>query len=82
MQANESRIGNLLTDMKRLLRKFLGKFVQTKVIKGSDDLRSVSYNNRDNQHPDNNIAVGSRTREFIAEQHDEIDPQLEANFYK
>ena len=41
-QADESSIGLLLTEMNRLLRKFLAKFVKMAIIKEhSDDDKSV-----------------------------------------
>ena len=79
-QADASMVGYLHTEMVRLLRKFLGKFVKTSVITASKDITKVDYTNPDNQHPDNNLAVGMAARSYLSENPD-IPPETVKSFF-
>lgn len=50
-----------------LLRKFMGKFVKTRAITTSKDITEVDFINPDNQHPDDMLAVGMKTRTYLAD---------------
>lgn len=79
-QADGSKIGFLVPEMDRLLRKFLGKFVQLLHIRGKN-LREVEYHERQKQHDDEMLAVGMEARAFISE-NDELTPAELGNFFK
>lgn len=81
LQAGESMIGYLHTEMVRLLRKLLGRFVQTKVITSEKDITKVQYQMRANQHDDTIIAIGWRAREYIGE-NEEIAPEIVSKFFR
>ena len=66
LQADESRIGSLIPEMNRLLRKFLGKFVRVAVIKSCADLTKVDTC-LENQLGDDHLAVGLQACTLLAE---------------
>ena len=78
-QAAESMIGYLHTEMIRLLRKFMGKFVKTRVITTSKDITEVDFSYPDNQHPDDMLAVGMKTRTYLADSPD-LTPETVKSF--
>ncbi|XP_048237948.1 uncharacterized protein LOC125372340 [Haliotis rufescens] len=55
----------MYTEMHKLLRKYLAKFVKIDIIK-THPLTEVPFTEKDNQLPDSIMAVGIRTREFIS----------------
>lgn len=73
-------IGHLDAEMTRLLRKLLGRFVQTKVILAQPDLTKVPYPNRESQLDDDILAVGWRAREYV--RNNEVGPEDTANFFR
>ena len=77
-QADESRIGYLQNEMKILLRKFMGKFVWSKVIQ---EPTSVSFNNSHNQLQDNIIAIGPATLALIIYNEEDISPSSLQRFF-
>lgn len=60
-------IGYLHGEMNRLLRLFLAKFVSTSVIRASSDITTVDFRTADNQLSDNYLAVGMKTRTYLAD---------------
>ncbi|XP_053391137.1 uncharacterized protein LOC128553963 [Mercenaria mercenaria] len=64
-QGGESMIGYLHTEMTRLLRKLMGRFTTTEVIRDATDLPKVPFQVRENQHDDERLAVGWRVREYL-----------------
>ena len=74
-------IGHLHSEMVRLLRRLMGKFVKTAVITASRDLTSVNFTDRDNQHDDDNIAVGLQTREYLKDNQDILPPHTVTRFF-
>ena len=69
-QADESMIGYLHAEMNRLLRLFLAKFVSMPVIRAASDLTTVDFKTADNQLSDNYLAVGMKTRSYLADNMD------------
>lgn len=69
-------------EMDRLLRKLMVKFVTLTHIRGQPDLRHVDYDNFDNQHDDDTIAIGLQTRTLLAEMEDDLDPHTITVFFK
>lgn len=76
LQAEESRIGYLKDEITTLVRKFLGKFVKTKVIKSA-----VNITDSDCQLHDDIIAVGVTTRAYIVDHADEIPSSTLSMFF-
>ena len=80
MQADEARIGTLIPEMTRLLRKFLGKFVKISVIKDcSRNLTKVDLG-IDNQLDDEFIAIDLKARALLADE--SLDVADEAKFFR
>ena len=50
----------------RLQCKLLVKFVPLRLIRGQADLRTIHFEQRENQHDDDIIAVGMGARTFLA----------------
>lgn len=80
-QAGAAMIGHLHSEMVRLLRRLMGKFVKTAVITASRDLTSVNFTDRDNQHDDDNIAVGLQTREYLKDNQVILPPHTVTRFF-
>ncbi|XP_057717637.1 ADP-ribosylation factor-like protein 8 [Corythoichthys intestinalis] len=55
--SDETQIGVMVDEMKRLLRKLMSKFVQMDVIRKAEDILDVDYRNKENWHDTGNIAV-------------------------
>lgn len=73
-------IGVMDSEMTRLLRKLLGRFVTTKVITAERDITKVNFNNRENQHENDILAVGWRAREYISDE--EVAPEITTRFFR
>ncbi|WAR15697.1 LOW QUALITY PROTEIN: hypothetical protein MAR_005802 [Mya arenaria] len=61
------QMGVMDSEIRRLLRSVLGKFVQMKVILAASDITKVDFTNSLHQHEYNNIAVGWRACQFLDE---------------
>ncbi|XP_052072587.1 uncharacterized protein LOC127710681 [Mytilus californianus] len=79
-QAGESMIGYLHTEMVRLFRKMMGKFVTTSTITAQSDITKVDFRCTDNQHDNTRIAVGMKVREFLSD-NDDLPPHTVNNFF-
>ena len=77
-QNEESKVGVLIPEMDRLLRKLLVKFVQLRHIRNVADLRTIDYSDRGIQQGDSTIAVGMKVRAFLED--DEVAPAVQAAF--
>ena len=77
-QNEESKVGVLIPEMDRLLRKLLVKFVQLRHIRNVADLRTIDYSDRGIQQGDSTIAVGMKVRAFLED--DEVAPVVQAAF--
>ena len=77
-QNEESKVGVLIPEMDRLLRKLLVKFVQLRHIRRVVDLRTIDYSDREVQQGDSTIAVGMKVRAFLED--DEVAPAVQAAF--
>ncbi|CAC5396617.1 unnamed protein product [Mytilus coruscus] len=78
-QAGESIVGFLHTEMVRLLRKLMARFVSTKVITSQQDITKVDFKSAENQH-DERIAIGWTAREFLSD-HEELSPVVVNRFF-
>lgn len=56
-QADKLKVGILILEMTRLLRKFMCKFIKMQVIKNAD-LTEIDFSNRLNQLNDDELAIG------------------------
>ena len=70
-QADETKVGALQSEMDRLLRKLMVKFVPLRLIRGQTCLRTVDFANRANQHHDDMLAVGMAARTILGPDEDE-----------
>lgn len=77
-QADETKVGVLLPEMDRLLRKLMVKFVPLRLVRGQTDLREVEFHLRENQHDDATVAIGMAARTFMDEEN--FEPAKEAKF--
>ena len=80
-QADESMIGYLHAEMTRLLRKFLGKFVSTAVIRGQSDITKVDFMDPENQLTDQYLAVGMKARTYLAD-NDDLPAEKISSFFE
>ena len=80
LQADETKVGALLPEMDRMLRKLMVKFVPLRLIRGQQDPRTVEFTLLDNQHPDDTIAIGMPARAYLAAE--ELDPTQTAKFFR
>lgn len=81
LQAGESMVGFLHTEMVRLLRKLMARFVSTKVITSQQDITKVDLQSTENQHDNERIATGWTAREFLSD-HEELSPVVVNRFYR
>ena len=81
-QADAARIGILADQMRRLLRKFLGKFVKNAVIAASSDVTAVPYEDFSAQLSNELMAVGTKNRTYLVEFQDHIGIEVEQNFFR
>ena len=79
LQADETKVGALLPEMDCLLRKLTVKFVPLRLIRGQQDPRTVEFTSLENQHTDDNIAIGMPARAYLAAE--ELDPTQTAKFF-
>lgn len=79
-QSGESMIGHLHGEMTRLLRKLLGRFVTTRVIREESTLTKVVYNKLENQHEDERLAVGWRARDYLS--NNDVNPEVTQKFFR
>ncbi|KAK2179183.1 hypothetical protein NP493_505g03034 [Ridgeia piscesae] len=62
LPADDTKVGALLPEMDRMLRKLMVKFVPLRLIGGQQDPRTVEFTLLDNEHPDDAIGMpGGRT---------------------
>ena len=82
-QASDTKIGHLIPEMNRLLRKFLAKFVTMAEIKPKvADLTKVDYTNTQKQLSNDLLAVGGLARTYLVEEEEDISPTTQARFFK
>ncbi|XP_057700533.1 ADP-ribosylation factor-like protein 8B [Corythoichthys intestinalis] len=69
--SDETLIGVMVDEMKRLLRKLMSKFVQMDVIRKAEDILDVEhYRNKENWHDTGNIAVSHDARQYMEQVED------------
>ncbi|CAC5413355.1 KCNT1 [Mytilus coruscus] len=79
-QAGESMVGFLHTEMVRLLRKLMARFVSIKVITSQQDITKIDFQSTENQHDNERIAIGWTAREFLSD-HEELSPVVVNRFF-
>lgn len=80
-QADATKIGIIHSQMIKLLRKFLAKFVQASIIAQHKDITKVPYDERDKQLSNDILAVGSSNRTFLIDHADDLSPFLLDKFF-
>ena len=83
-QTHTSRIGTLQSDVHNLLKSFLSNFIVPSVLRQSEDLTKISYQDKKLQLKDSELGVGTSTRmRLCGELEDEIvGTTLETRFYQ
>ena len=81
-QADAARIGILADQMRRLLRKFHGKFVKNAVIAASSDVTAVPYEDFSAELSNELMAVGTENRTYLVEFQDHIGIEMEQKFFR
>jgi hypothetical protein len=81
-QADAARIGILADQMRRLLRKFLGKFVKNAVIAASSGVTAIPYEDFSAQLSNELMAVGTKNRTYLVEFQDHIGIEVEQKFFR
>lgn len=81
-QADATKIGIIHSQMIKLLRKFVAKFVQASVIALHKDITKVPYAERDNHLSNDILAVGSANRTFLIDLADVLSPSLLDKFFR
>ena len=77
-QADETKVGVLIPEMDRLLRKLMVKFVPLRLVRGETVLRRIQFHLRENQHDDNTVAIGMAARAYLEAEN--FEPVKEAKF--
>ncbi|XP_069109151.1 uncharacterized protein [Argopecten irradians] len=63
-------------EIRRLLGRFLGRFVKAKVIREADHLTKVEFDDINNQIPDSIVDIGPFCYAYIVDKEDSISPSL------
>lgn len=75
-------ISQFHAQMKRVLRRLLGKFVQVKAITDTgEDITHVPFEDAKFQLNNQLIALGLETRDYISKHEDEIETRTIERFY-
>ena len=75
LQADATKIGELNGQIKRLLKTFLSKFVQTLLLQKYVELQDIPYGDEENQYIiDDIVDVGLDTRFNLSEVEDVLSP--------
>ncbi|WAQ96685.1 hypothetical protein MAR_029375, partial [Mya arenaria] len=80
--AGAPMVGHLHTEMQRLMRKLLGKFVSTQAIAAAKDVTSVNFLDDEVQHQDSIIAIGLKTRQYLQDNEETLPPGTPAKFFR
>ena len=82
-QTHAGRIGRLQSDVCTLLRGFMSNFIDSNVLKSTNDITSIKYQNRCNQVTDAELGVGTSTRMLLCgELEDEVvGTSIESKFF-
>lgn len=81
-QSDRCLMGCLKSEMDRLLRKFLAKFIKVSFIKENNaDLTQLPFCSDEAQLPDDLIAVGMSARSYLAEEEENIPIATPSRFF-
>ena len=81
-QSEETQIGVLVPECKRLLRKFMAKFVTMQLIKpNADDLTKIDFKDTTKQLSNDYIAIGAKAKTMLVDEQDSISATMERRFY-
>ena len=83
-QIHASRIGTLQSDVLNLLKSFLSNFIDPNVLRQSNDITTINYQDLNVQLKDSELAIGTSTRMLLCgELEDEVTGTvIEARFYQ
>lgn len=74
-------MGCLKSEMERLLRKFLAKFIKVSFKKNNADLTQSPFCSDEAQLPDDLIAVGISARSYLVEEEENIPIATPSRFF-
>ncbi|XP_033744260.1 zinc finger BED domain-containing protein 5-like [Pecten maximus] len=80
-QADETRLPYLGQEIRLLLRKLLGKFVQAKVIKETKDITHIPFKDPALHLDDSFLAIGLSTRAYLSQHEDDVEPSAVSRFH-
>ena len=73
---------SLKSEVKRMLRIFLGRFIKSDVIKAvGDDLSSIIIGDEENELADEELGIGHKEWEFISAEEDYMDSNVTQMFF-
>ena len=73
---------SLKSEVKRMLRIFLGRFIKSDVVKAAgEDLSSISIGDEENELTDEELGIGHKAWEFISEEEDYMDSNVTRIFF-
>ena len=83
-QTHASRIGTLQSDVLNLLKSFLSNFIDPSILRQSNDITAINYQDLNAQLKDSELAIGTSTRMLLCgELEDEVaGTVIEARFYR
>ena len=75
-------IGMLTEQTRRLIRKFMAKFVKPVVVQKAVSVKDVAYQQEENQLDDDTIVLGLSTRTYLKEVEDDISLSARSRFFR
>ena len=83
-QTHASRIGTLQSDVLNLLKSFLSNFIDPSILRQSNDITAINYQDLNAELKDSELAIGTSTRMLLCgELEDEVaGTVIEARFYR
>ena len=81
-QSSLPMLPSLKAEVKRMLRIFLGRFINADAIKVSeDDLSKLNINDEELQLPDTQLGIGHKTWSYLSDEEDFLDSNVKRIFF-
>ncbi|XP_060556758.1 uncharacterized protein LOC132717334 [Ruditapes philippinarum] len=78
-QNGDSMAGHMHSELVRVIRTFMAKFVKMETITAAADVTMVDFKMRTNQHDEELLAVGMKARGYL--DNNDVNPQIKAQFF-
>ena len=73
---------SLKSEVKRMLRILLGRYMKSDVIKAAgEDINNINVEDEGNEVTDNELGIGHKAWEFMSEEEDYMDPNVQLLFF-